>query len=159
MRLPLLTAVVVVLASCKTATTAQYNMPGPKVVVYKTRAEYNNLVPIALSDDKSTIISYPHPADLIRDGKLTLPIPLHKGYWLDNRGIGSNVAFLQMSYADYSKMEDVLSLSTMMGMIRDADPLIEIYDCGLNSGYKDHVSEINKLIDAGKLGTACKRIK
>jgi hypothetical protein len=155
----LLAAVVVAFASCKTTTTAQYNMPGPKVVVYKTKADYSQLVPIGLSDDRSAIVSYPDPADLMKDGKLTLPITLHKGYWLDNRGIGSNVAFLQMSYADYSKLQQPPSLATMMGMIRDADPLLEIYDCGLNTNYKDHVNEINKLIDADKLGTTCKQIK
>ena len=68
---------------------------GPPVLVYKTKANYNNLVPVILSDGKTEIVSYPHPKDLIKGSRFPLPFILNDGYLLDNRGIGKNVAFLK----------------------------------------------------------------
>ena len=52
------------LISCKgqqkTEFIADYKMPGPQTIVYKTKKDYYNLVPVLLSDDKTEIISYPH---------------------------------------------------------------------------------------------------
>ena len=63
-----------------------------RVVIYKTAKDYRNNVPVTLSDDKTTIVSYPHPTDLVLGEGLALPASLHNGYLLDNRGINRNVA-------------------------------------------------------------------
>src|ERR1017187_6426884 len=72
--------------------TPQY-IPGPHVVVYKTKANYNNLVPVELTDDKTKIVSYPDPKDVKTENGYSLPSSLNNGYLLDNRGIGKNAAF------------------------------------------------------------------
>ena len=76
---------------------------GPPTIIYKTRADYSNNVPIILSEDKTVILSYPAPADLKPDGAFSTPTLLKNGYLLDNRGVNANVAFLKMSYQEYSK--------------------------------------------------------
>lgn len=37
--------------------------PGPQALIYKTKKDYTNLVPVLLSDDKTEIVSYPNPRD------------------------------------------------------------------------------------------------
>ncbi|HZF99767.1 MAG TPA: hypothetical protein VEY71_02145 [Chitinophagales bacterium] len=134
--------------------TPQYT-PGPHVLVYKTRGRYDNLVPVLLSDDKKSIVSYPHPADLKETSKPTL---LHDGYLLDNRGIGSNVAFLKWSYDDYRKRTGPPSLDTMYGAIIDKAPLVAMYDCGNRKAFTDPQRQLNEIIDAGELAGTFKAI-
>lgn len=64
------------------------------VIVYKTKSDYFNLVPVVLSDDKSKIISYPSPTDI---NSSLLPTKLKNGYLIDNKGIQPNVAFLSFT--------------------------------------------------------------
>lgn len=147
-----------VLAAGNTATcTAQDHVPGPHVIVYKTRADYRNKVPVELSEDGMRIVSYPAPGDLTATG--ILPVMLHKGYLLDNRGISKNVAFLKMTYTEYAKLPAAPTLTELYEMILDKKPLLQIYDCGLGSKYKSAVKELNKLIDKGKLKSSCKNIR
>src|SRR5690349_20578128 len=58
---------------------------GPPTLVYKTRKDYANHVPVLLSGDKTKIVSYPDPKDFSNPGKYPLPIVLKKGYLLDER--------------------------------------------------------------------------
>ena len=132
---------------------------GPPVLVYKTKADYNNLVPVILSDDKSEIVSYPHPSDIFVDGKLTLPLVLNNGYLLDQRGIGKNVAFLKLSYEEYSKLDSLPPLKELYNLIIDKDPLSELCNCGIKTAFTDEVTQLNELIDQNKLRTLCKVIK
>jgi hypothetical protein len=112
-----------------------------------------------LSADKKSIVSYPGPKDLKRGGEYALPVQLHKGYLLDQRGISKNVAFLKMTYEDYSKLPSAPAMADMMKLILDADPLTSLCDCGLQSKYPKPVQEINNLIDKKKLTKVCKLIK
>ena len=104
------------------------NAPGaqPHVIVYKTKGAYAGLVPVILSPDKTRITSYPAPGDL-RSGK---PVVLRKGYLLDRRGINENVAFLNLTYAQYAALPEAPPMPELMAMIRDKDPLLRICDCG-----------------------------
>ena len=43
-------------------STTDYSRP--HLIVYKTKVDYNNFVPIILSEDKTEIISYPDPIDV-----------------------------------------------------------------------------------------------
>ncbi len=132
---------------------------GPPTIVYKTRADYYYNVPVILSEDKSEIVSYPHPSDIIVDGKFQLPTRLSDGYLLDNRGITKNVAFLKLTYEEYSKLEKPLSLKEMYDMIIDKDPLTEMCNCGNKYAFKNLSVELNKLVEENKLRATCKDIK
>jgi len=132
---------------------------GPPVLVYKTKANYNNLVPVILSEDKTKIVSYPHPQDLLKGSRFPLPFILNDGYLLDNRGIGKNVAFLNMTYEEYSKLGNVPSIEELYDIILDKDPLTELCDCGVRTAFTDETKQLDILIDNKKLRTICKVIK
>ncbi len=133
--------------------------PGPPTLVYKTKADYYNLVPVLLSDDRSEIIQYPHPDDLKSGENFLLPLKLKSGYLLDNKGIGVNVAFLNITYEEYAKMEEVPSLEELYEKILDKDPLVELCDCGNRTAFTNEVEQLNKLIDKKLLRKVCEIIE
>lgn len=152
----IIAAAVVALASCKASTTAQHKTAAqPAVLVYKTKADYNGLVPVILSDDKSSIISYPAPSDLMTGEQYNKPTMLHDGYLLDNRGISRNSVFLRLTYEEYAVMGSAPSLEEMYLLISDKNPLTELYDCGTSR----KEAELNELIDSKQLKKKCKKIK
>jgi hypothetical protein len=132
---------------------------GPRILVYKTKANYNNLVPVILSDDKSKIVTYPHPKDIQTSSGFQVPIVLIDGYLLDVRGIGKNVAFLKLSYTDYSKLLNPPSLEDLYNMIIDKDPLTELYDCGVKNNTDNLVKQLNKQIKKKELSTTWSKLK
>ena len=85
---------------------------------------------------------------------MSLPTKLEQGYWLDNRGIGPNVAFLSYTYEEYSKLSVSPSMDDLMSHIVDKYPLLEIHACGRRADYsgKDIVSELNRKIAEGEIG-------
>lgn len=128
-----------------------YQIMLPTVYIYKTKKDYSHLVPIIMDADRTRIVSYPAPSDLIRNGQLTLPTALDNGYWLDNRGITSNVVFLTYTYEEYAKMPVAPSKEDMLKHVADMYPLINIIDCGKRSDYNDIVNELNQFIHEKKL--------
>ncbi len=130
---------------------------GAPTLIYKTKADYNNLVPVILSDDKTKIISYPHISDVYYKGQLALPTELNNNYLLDNRGISKNVAFIDITYSDYSKLEKTPSVDSLFNMIVDFDPLISLYNCGNRNHWDDEVKRLNEIIVKRKL-KKCKKI-
>lgn len=154
----------IILAACKGQNKTMFkpdfnNISAPPTLVYKTKANYNNLVPVLLSDDKTEIISYPHPSDLKVGNVLALPTLLKNGYLLDNRGIGINVAFLKLTYEEYSKLENVPSLKELYELIIDKEPLVELCNCGNSKAFTDKKEQLNKVISSKKLRATCKTIK
>ena len=131
----------------------------PPIVIYKTKNNYNNLVPISLSDDKKEIISYPHPSDILVDSVLQVPTELHNGYLLDNRGIGQNVAFIKLTYDEYAKLKDVLSLSELYNLIIDKDPLTKLCNCKVNNPNLNLENQLNEMIDKDIIQNKCKILK
>ena len=142
----------------KNLNTQNNTVASPPCLIYKTRADYTKNVPVILSEDKSAIISYPDVKDVYFKGALAYPTRLNDGFLLDNRGIGLNVAFLKITYEEYSVMDKTLSASELMTLILDKDPLTELYQCGLRSQYADPEKEMNGLISSGKINS-CKRLK
>jgi hypothetical protein len=132
--------------------------PGPPVIIYKTKSDYRDKVAVSLTKDKSKLISFPAPSDVLRNGELSMPIGLADGFLLDQRGINEHVAFLSMTYADYSQLAKTPATSELMDMILDADPLVEMYHCGNRQAFTSIVDELNALILAGKLDR-CRRLK
>ena len=135
------------------ATAAVQTKAGPRVIVYKTRADYYYNVPVILSDDKSEIVSYPGIKDLYYKGKLAYPTRLNEGYLLDNRGINSNVAFLNYTYEQFSTLEKTPSAEELLNNILDKDPVTEMYSCGSKFDFRDVVNELNEVIDNNKLSS------
>ena len=131
----------------------------PHVVIYKTKKDYNRNVPVTLSEDKTQIVAYPHPTDLIFNGNLALPTQLNNGYMLDNRGITKNVAFLKYTYDEYSKLKDVPSMRELQRAIIDEDPLVELWDCGEKKNFTDLQKQLNEWIDGNLLSGKSKQIK
>ncbi len=133
-------------------------VPSPPTIVYKTKTDYFNNVPVLLSADKQTIVAYPDPKDLTIDNKLCLPTQLAKGYLLDNRGISSNVGFLKISYQEYSSLATPPSINELKSLLLDTDPLVELYDLGPRHNLKNADKEINQIITRNKLANY-KRLK
>lgn len=131
----------------KMKTDQKSFMPGPKVIIYQTKRDYSKLVPVILSDDKKSIESYPDIKDIYFNGNLAYPTQLHKSYWLDNRGISINVAFINITYDEYSKLPKTPSPDELMKMVMDTEPLVSMYSCGNRSSFQKIVSELNAKID------------
>jgi hypothetical protein len=161
-------AIVLFLLSCthhvSPSAVAPADKPGtvsissPSCLVYRTRKDYSVNVPVLLSADRSSIVSYPDIKDIYFNGTLSVPVRLTDGYYLDNRGIGPGVAFLSYTYEEYSRLAATPSSEELMQRLLDRDPLLEMYQCGQRSQYADAEQELNLLITSGKLGS-CKKLK
>ena len=129
----------------------------PSVIVYKTRGDYNNLVPVMMDVTGTHIVSYPDPSDLMRnDGSLRTPTQLNDGYLLDNKGINAHTAFVDYTYHEYIALDTVPTAHELIEHIVDKHPFVEMWDCGKITKYRDVVEDINNLID-DKL-TGCRNI-
>jgi hypothetical protein len=156
-----------ILSSCTRKTVAVGSQPadqkgvrvtGPACIIYKTRGDYSKYVPVELTADGARISSFPDVADVYMDGKLALPTPLAGGYLLDNRGIGPNVAFLSITYEEYSRMKKTPSSDELFSKLLVKDPLLEMYQCGKRNEYSDIPKDLDELISSGKL-KGCKKLK
>lgn len=132
--------------------------PGPPTIVYKTRSDYREHVPVLLSPDKSKLESFPAPGDLFYNGILAYPLQLEEGWLLDVRGINEHVAFIKTTYETYSRMASTPESSELLDLILDDDPLTEMYHCGNKQHFKQPVNDLNKLIKQGGL-EKCKKLK
>lgn len=131
-------------------------VPGPKVIIYQTKNDYSKFVPVILSDDKKSIESYPDIKDIYFNGSLAYPTQLNKGYWLDNRGINKNVAFVNLTYEAYSKLPKTPLPEELIKMIIDNEPVVCMYSCGTRSSYQDIFTDLNAKIDANDFSTFIK---
>lgn len=165
MKIKNLFLLLLVLASCKSNNEiktkinedmfSEKNVTHPPVFVYKTKNNYNNLVPVLLSDDKKEIISYPAPSDLKVGNKLLKPTFLQNGYLLDKKGINKNVAFLKYTYDEYSKFEYPPTLKVLHENILDKEPLLELYNCNIQNNEYVSKNYLNEIINNGELRTIC----
>jgi hypothetical protein len=131
----------------------------PRLLVYKTKADYRDRVPVMLNEDRTQITGYPDPRDVVIDGSYPLPTRLKSGYLLDNRGISVNVAFLKTTYKEYASLQRPPVLEELFSVILDPDPLVELIDCGSRTAFTDPVAEINRLIQNKTLRTTFKVLK
>ena len=168
-RSSLLAVLLLTLSSCNNSkgisknniVVTQQAAQGPPTYIYQTRNNYNDKVPVLLSEDKLELVSYPDPADLKKGGRFTYPTPLAAGYLLDNRGINKQVAFLTLSYEEYAALPQKPDRASIMSMILDKDPLISLYACGSRNNYNDTtiVEQLNAVINQRKLAQEFDRIK
>jgi hypothetical protein len=140
--------------SCKASKVSQEPAGAlAPVMVYKTKADYSQLVPVTLNETGDKIVSYPAPSDLYTRGILAVPVQLNKGYLLDVRGIQPHSAFTSYTYEAYSQLESAPSVQELIDSIVDPDPFVELYDCGNRSQYKSLEKDLNKLIRKKFKGT------
>lgn len=136
-----------VFSGCKTQKNiqqTQFGMTVQPTIVYKTKKNYDKNVAIMFSDDKKTIVGYPHPRDV---SERSYPTSLNKGYLLDNRGIGKNTVFISMTYEEYAKLQTAPSLQELEQMVIDKDPIKKMYYCGGRTSFSDLIPQLNQLID------------
>ena len=124
-----------------------------KWVIYKTKNDYSNLVPIQLSEDKQTIIAYPAPEDLVQHGNKNA-IQLKNGYLIDLVGVSKNTVFTVFTLDAYQKMQTP-SLDDFKKNIIDINPFSEMYVC--NHNYT--ISEIEKIINDSTFSSICSKVK
>ncbi len=136
-------------------TVAAAAVPSPPTYIYKTRNDYSQNVFVGYANNRITF--FPAPSDLYTNGKLATPTPLRNGYWLDNRGISPNIAFLSYTYEEYANMQHVPD--DLYQRILDKDPILEMWDCGPRHTYNDAAKELNKIIQENQLDTRCTRVK
>jgi hypothetical protein len=158
----------IILGSCSKKVSSQGSSSAPKLnqvsipsapcIIYKTRKDYSRYVPVMLSADKKNIVSYPDIRDVYYKGNLAYPTPLTKDFLLDNRGIGPDVAFLNITYEAYRDLSKTPSIDELMKLILDKDPITVMFQCGNRSQYTDIEKELNNLLSSGNLKN-CKRIK
>jgi hypothetical protein len=154
-------ALAAVFWGCTYVVSAQSpaSMAMPEALVYKTRGNYKNLVPVVLSPDRKRVVSYPGSGDLKTGGEYAIPISLHHKYLLDRRGVGWHTAFLKLTYEEYGKLAEIPSPEELYKMIVDKNPLTELYDCGRREPYANLVHKLNVVIDEGKLAKRCISVK
>ena len=128
----------------------------PHILVYKTRADYKELVPIGLSPDKKTITYFPDPKDIGAMGDRAKPVTLQDGYMWSKSGISKDVAFLDMTFQAYMELPGALPPAELMHHIKDARPLTLFCDCGPSNQYKNVEQELNNLILTHTLPRKCK---
>lgn len=129
---------------------------GPPVIVYKTKENYNELVPVILSADKKEVISYPAPGDLYYQGDLAYPLELGDGYLLDRRGINEYVAFIEMTYTEYAELDKAPTPEELFKIILDDDPLLEMYHCGSRYDYDNLEDEMIRKSEEGDFKSCTK---
>lgn len=139
-------------------SAAAIEKPAPPMVIYSINPEYKYLVPIGLSDDRSSIASYPAPANLKRGGVFATPIELSGGFFLDQLGIGANVAFLKYTYEEFYALERAPTIEEMMEAIVDHDPVKAMYRCRVPRNIEDKVGYLNDII-VNNLFEKCEKLK
>lgn len=145
--------------SMKEITVEPNFAPGPATLVYKTKTEYINLVPVTLNEDKSKIIAYPNPNDLKNDTELRTPKQLKNGWLLDEKGINENVAFLNITYQEYALLDKSPSIDSLFSLVIDNDPILKMCNCGNRNAFKNIEVQLNSLIENDILEKKCMVIK
>ncbi len=132
----------------------------PYHIIYKTRKNYFNNVPVILSSDKKRITSYPDPGQLKNSGFGFHPFKLNEGYLENIHGLlNEHVAFLSISLDDYVNLKELPNDSTLMSWIIDKDPLTYMCKCGPNTLHKTDEAVFNTWIARKQLSKKCKRVK
>ncbi|MCK5824123.1 MAG: hypothetical protein KAG96_01820 [Ichthyobacteriaceae bacterium] len=155
----LLIALLIVFTSCnlnkQLSTMANNQAP---LVIYKTKADYSNNVPVVMDSSKTKIISYPSMRDVLYNGKVVSPISLKENYLLDNLGVNTNSVYTSYTLKEYSELSVVPTLDVLMKSIIDDDPFLEMFSCGKRNNFTN-VKDVNVLIDDLKLNVNCIKIK
>ena len=122
------------------------------IVIYKTRGDYRELVPIQLSADGSTVVSYPSRYDLGKPGAFLTPLLLDGGYLVDRRGVGLHTAFLKLSYEEYYALPNDPSMAELLNWVLDREPLTFLAVCDRSYFTTKSKEEFERYIAEGMPG-------
>lgn len=125
-----------------------------QTIIYRTRGNYNQLVPIRLANEKTVIARIPIIEEIKAMKEEIEPIVLNNGFLLDRANININSAFIDMTYEDYADLKEVPELSKFFKLIIDDEPFVDFYECENNFT----IEEINLLIDEHKLAEKCNQL-
>lgn len=137
---------------CNKHTKVLHTSDTAPVIIYRTKADYSQYVPVRLSEDGSRITVYPAPSDILHGDEYRYPVALEDGYYWDRQGVGPTTAFLSISYAEYAALEASPDPNTLMENILDRQPFLEMYHAGKVGDYQQIESELNQLIRQNRLG-------
>jgi len=153
--LVIFSVVVMIISCCKSNEHTGSLTHLSRIIIYKTKADYYDKVPVTLNDNKTMIVGYPGKSDIIVGDTLRLPVPLHNNYILDNQGINTRSAFLSISYKEYRELGDI-NPGELFKSIEDLDPFEEIYDCGAKKSDLK-LKELKSIVRGGF--SNCNRLK
>ena len=122
----------------------------PDIIIYKTVRDYSGLAWVYLSSDKTQVISYMDPKDILNQ----LPVKLDNGYY--SGVLNMNTAFVNIKIAAYAKMSHPLTPKQLFSLIVNSSPFSEMYDCGSKTNLD--TTSINTLIDSNKLSSQCTKV-
>jgi hypothetical protein len=117
------------------------------VIIYRSWEDMSSLVPIRLSNDGNKVLAFPSPEDLKKGDSFRKPIALRDGFWLDQQGVGSNTAFLNLTYEEYSRLPSAPESGQLLEMVRHKAPFTAIYYCGRVSDFQQLIIELNSKIE------------
>lgn len=86
----------------------------PRALVYKTSIPCADNVAISLNPAGTAVQSYPAPGDV---SAASAPVELPGGWYLDRRGLGPDVAFINLTYEEYSRLKQAPAPEELMKMI------------------------------------------
>lgn len=122
------------------------------IIIYKTRRDYRELVPIQLSADGSTVVSYPSRYDLGEPGAFSTPLLLDAGYLVDRRGVGPHTAFLKLTYDEYYALPNDPSITELLGWVIDREPFTFLAVCDRSYFTTKSKEEFERYIAEGMPG-------
>jgi hypothetical protein len=147
----------VLLFSYKNSNTVQNAGVQSPIIVYKTKADYFNLVSGPYNSETGITGGNRVPKNFASEGELgaevTYRYKLDNGYILDYGVFSINTVFLDFTYEEYDKIteEDIANpsrtdttplLAYLSNHITDKDPFLEFYDCSeTRNYYKDLIFE------------------
>ncbi|MEM8967256.1 MAG: hypothetical protein AAGE93_12620 [Bacteroidota bacterium] len=140
-----------VLVSCSQRTTMPQTISTAPVIIYQTKTDYSQYVPVRLSNDGSRIVAYPAPSDVRQGDSYRYPVLLDKGYYWDQQGVSPNTAFLSITYTEYAALETTPNPETLLANILDRTPFLEMYHAGSVGDYRQIELELNKIIAQNRL--------
>ncbi len=118
------------------------------IILYKTKNNYNNLVPITLSQN-GDIMSYPSRYDLGSPQLFSYPIELKDGYLWDLRGVSMHSVFLDLSYEEYYNLPKDPSIEFLRKHIKHKNPFVFLAICDRSSIGEVSIESLNRYIEKG----------
>ncbi len=122
----------------------------PKAVIYTMNGDWSQYVPVNVTEDGATLISFPAPSDI---KAFSTPVNVGDGYWLDRRGIGPNTVFTRWTYAEYSQLPTVPAPDEILDNIIPGARVTEILELPLPASVAaKQPSKIRQLVADGLQG-------
>lgn len=122
----------------------------PRAQVYRTNGDYAHNVPIQISANGKSVISFPDPSDISAS---SMPYPLADGWFLDRRGVSDNTRFTRYTYAQYMTFKEPPSISELLSSVIPESRITEMYalPCTTQEALAD-TAAVNSIIRSGFIG-------